>query len=458
MKLSFAIMFGLCASLLQVQARAEAPEDYRYRLPLTLQGDGPWYRLTLPFAVQQAASHDDLRDLRVFNAAGEPLAFSLQHSSGQQAEQRSSRSVPLFALQGPAQQAASAARIRVQRATDGTLVELLDGPAHAESEVLRGWLLDVSAIEQPLIELELDWQAEDGFQRFSIEASDDLQHWRALGEGQLVRLTTAGERIEQRHVRLPGQRARYLRLLWRDAPAVPLSNAVVHSATAEWRAAELAWSDVLTGQRLDSGEYQWELPRALPVSRLRLALEQPNMLLPLRVQSRREGQPHWQGLAAGVLYRVPGEQAESRNDELALPGRSVQQLRLHIDARGGGLGNQPAQLQLALPGRELLFLVRGAGPYQLALGQAQAEPASLPLSTLLGGRSQPLAAQTGEARLTDMPQQLAEVASEQASERLGGAGQRLVLWVILLLGVALLGGMAWSLLRDKGRTPGPPSA
>nr|MBP8263937.1 DUF3999 family protein [Pseudomonas sp.] len=152
------------------------------------------------------------------------------------------------------------------------------------------------------------------------------------------------------------------------------------------------------------------------------------------------------------------EQAESRNDELALPGRSVQQLRLHIDARGGGLGNQPAQLQLALPGRELLFLVRGAGPYQLALGQAQAEPASLPLSTLLGGRSQPLAAQTGEARLTDMPQQLAEVASEQASERLGGAGQRLVLWVILLLGVALLGGMAWSLLRDKGRTPGPPSA
>ena len=57
-----------------------------------------------------------------------------------------------------------------------------------------------------------------------------------------------------------------------------------------------------------------------------------------------------------------------------------------------------------------------------------------------------------------MPQQLAEVASEQASERLGGAGQRLVLWVILLLGVALLGGMAWSLLRDKGRTPGPPSA
>ena len=90
--------------------------------------------------------------------------------------------------------------------------------------------------------------------------------------------------------------------------------------------------------------------------------------------------------------------------------------------------------------------------------QAQAEPASLPLSTLLGGRSQPLAAQTGEARLTDMPQQLAEVASEQASERLGGAGQRLALWIILLLGVALLGGMAWSLLRDKGRTPGPPSA
>jgi hypothetical protein len=82
----------------------------------------------------------------------------------------------------------------------------------AGEEALRGWLLDASAIKAPLQQLILDWTSErDGFQRFSIEASDDLQHWQSWGEGQVARLTFADERVEQHEVGLPGQSARYLR-------------------------------------------------------------------------------------------------------------------------------------------------------------------------------------------------------------------------------------------------------
>ncbi|MFP3427736.1 DUF3999 family protein, partial [Pseudoalteromonas sp. SIMBA_162] len=70
--------------------------------------------------------------------------------------------------------------VRVQSTTNGTLVEVQPSTQlEAGEEVLRGWLLDASAIKAPLQQLVLDWTSErDGFQRFSIEASDDLQHWQ----------------------------------------------------------------------------------------------------------------------------------------------------------------------------------------------------------------------------------------------------------------------------------------
>ena len=89
-----------------------------------------------------------------------------------------------------------APRLRVQRSTDGTLIELSgDEPSPAQRQ-LRGWLLDASAVEQPLARLRLDWSSEqEGFQHFRIEASDDLRTWRPWGQGQLARLSFADERI-----------------------------------------------------------------------------------------------------------------------------------------------------------------------------------------------------------------------------------------------------------------------
>lgn len=57
-------------------------------------------------------------------------------------------------------------------------------------------MLDASAIKAPLQQLRsgLEPRAE-GFQRFSIEASDDLQHWASWGdEGKwrACRLPTSG--------------------------------------------------------------------------------------------------------------------------------------------------------------------------------------------------------------------------------------------------------------------------
>lgn len=441
-------LLALAAPLAVGQGSAS---DYAVQLPLSLSGEGPWYRLELPMAVHMAARYADLRDLRVFNGAGEAQAYALTLGSARQRETQQDTAVKWFPLRGPlnAEQSPS---VRVQRSTSGTLVEVLaDDASRAAQQVLRGWLLDASGIEAPLQQLILDWSAEhEGFQRFSIEASDDLQHWRAWGDGQIARLSFADERIDQREVSLPGQSARYLRLLWSSPRQAPqLLSARLLSASSDRLAAPLTWSAVLSPSSAKAGEYQWELPLALPLQRLRVELAEANSLAPVSVTGRREGKVQWQPLARGLLYRLPQDGQEVLHNELQLYGAPVQQLRLQVDERGGGLGSAAPTIRVAIRATQVVFLARGTPPYVLAIGKAAGAAASLPLSTLIPGYDEKRLAALGVATAAEAP--LLEAAgAEQTS---GWDWKRLGLWAVLLAGVGLLVLMALSLLRARPAAP-----
>ena len=211
----------------------EKPADFATQVPLSVSGEGPWYRLELPLSVQLNARQTDLSDVRVFNAAGEAQAYALARAPAQTSENRTLTDVKWFPLYNSADSTEHAPSVRVQSSANGTLVEVQpSSQLEAGEEMLRGWLLDASSIKAPLQQLILDWTSErDGFQRFTIEASDDLQHWQSWGEGQVARLTFADERVEQHEVALPGQSARYLRLLWNTPQSAPtLTSAQLQSA------------------------------------------------------------------------------------------------------------------------------------------------------------------------------------------------------------------------------------
>lgn len=423
--------------------------DYAVQLPLSLSGEGPWYRLELPMAVHLAARHADLRDLRVFNGDGEAQAYALIQGGARERETQQDSEVKWFPLRGPLH-AEQSPGVRVRRSSGGTLVEVLgDDGARGDDEVLRGWLLDTSGIEAPLYKLILDWSAErEGFQRFSIEASDDLQHWRAWGEGQIARLSFADERIDQREVRLPGQSARYLRLLWSSPRQAPqLLSARLLSGGGD-RPAALSWSAALSPSSAKAGEYRWDLPLALPLQRLRIELAEANTLAPVSVTGRREGKVQWQPLARGLLYRLPQDGREVLQDELELHGAPVQQLRLRVDERGGGLGSAAPSIRVGIRATQLVFLARGAPPYVLAIGKATGSAANLPLSTLIPGYDDQRLATLGVA--TAAPLLEAAAGTGQAP---GRDWQHLGLWAVLLAGVGLLLLMAWSLLRAKPSAP-----
>ncbi|MDR1349538.1 MAG: DUF3999 domain-containing protein [Zoogloeaceae bacterium] len=480
----FASLLVIFALSLPVQA-AENPDDYPYKIVLQTQGQARWYRLDIPMSVQWSAAHADLRDLRVFNAAGEALPYALTAGAARHTETRREAAARLFPLYAEADApVTNTADLSIRRDAEGMVIEILpdaDSPAKAQRQ-LRGWLLDTGAADFPLERLDLDWRdAKEGFQRFSIEASDDLEHWRYWGKGQVARLNFNGEAIEQNEIRLPGHKARYLRLLWLAAPEAATVNAARLVGTlAGEEAAPLVWSETLPGERVGEGEFIWRLPLALPLTRLRIRVLEDNTLAPVvisgrfqkataektpddnrrgaginrlldRASARRPAAPRtretpWRPLARGVAYRLTEADGERVQDEFDLPAQPVNQLRLQFDLRGGGLGGDAApEARVALHGHQLVFLARGSAPYQLAFGRADAPPAALPLATLIPpDNDNDSSRRFGVARLTDaLPASITPAPAPEETVDWKKVG----LWLVLLAGVALLLGMAFSLLR-----------
>jgi hypothetical protein len=101
----------------------------------------------------------------------------------------------------------------------------------------------------------------------------------------------------------------------------------------------------------------------------------------------------------------------------------------------------------------VVFVAGAQAPYQLGAGREATGAAALPLAML---------AATTSTRVADLP--LAQVRDARSTPPevrpawlprgmdLRTAG----LWAVLVLGVLVLGGVAWSLLRQMRNTPPPP--
>lgn len=446
--ISLALLLALCGGPAPATSAEEGVDGFAAQATLALAGAGPWYRVDVPVAMHLAAAHGDLRDLRIFDAQGQAQAYSLGAGAEQYRETRRETAVARFPLYAR-RNSQETPEVRIRRGEGGTLVEVAPQVRpDPQAQQLRGWLLDASGVEDSLQQLVLDWEEAEGegFQQFSIEASDDLQNWRAWGTGQVARLEFAEERILQAEVDLPGLKARYLRLLWLEPKQAPvLRSATLISVRGDRQAAPLNWSEPFAAGRTGSGELLWELPLALPVEKVRIEPVERGTLAPVRLSGRADVSLPWHALASGVLYHLPEQGVERLNDELTLPGLPVRQLSLRVDPRGGGLGSEP-RLRVALPVTQVVFLARGTPPYTLATGNPRLQDQSLPLSTLRPGQAAgeefAVARVEGALRFAG-----SAVPPEGASAVNGIEAKRIGLWVVLLSGVGLLLMMSLKMLR-----------
>jgi len=417
-------------------------DDFAYGYPLALAGDAPLHAVTLPDDVYRYATRDDLGDLRVFNGDGEPVPYSLRPPPTKP-EAGKRIALPIFPLYGDARDTKGS--VRVITRTDGS-TELALRPSAEHKQRLGGYLIDASALKQPLVQLHLALMPGegDGLVSADLSGSQDLSHWRLLRSNVALGELRYGEhRFRQDGVRLAGGPYRYLRLRWRGGQAALHLTGVSGELRPTLPPPDLHWRRATaTHNTLPAGNDTFRVSGRYPISRVRVMLPQTNTVAEVRLYSRTAAaDAPWESRYRGVLYDLRRDGHQLRHDTVELPPLHRPQWRVEVDPAGGGLGRTPPGLQVGWTPGTLLFVARGPGPFTLAFGAAGMKPAPSNLAALNTVESAPRPARVGKRETLGGERRL--IAKAPALP-----WRRWLLWGVLLGGVLALALMARGLYRE----------
>jgi len=431
---------------------AEPPvrEQFAYSMPLYVPEGRPVVALAVPPAVYRDCVDAGLRDLRVLNAAGEVVPHALRRPLPARPGAAAAVRVPLFPLRGDATADAAALQLSI---TEGRAqLEVQGGAPSDGTPPVAAWLIDARALDAPIGSLSFEWPAAaaDFSANVLLEASDDLESWRTVASAApLARLRHAGEVFEQHAVTFPGARAKYWRLSAATGGDLPMFTAVRATAIASDVPVERQTAEVAgTAQPGRSGDYLFDLGAQLPVERVGLVLPDINTVAAIEVFSRRDPRDAWQSVARGAVYRLQTSGGELTSPALPVNGQPRRLWRVTVDPRGGGIGQAVPHLRADWLADQVVFVTRGAGPFELVYGSYVAPAADVELGSLLPSAD-------------DASFDAAGLPMAQAAEPREAGGRELleppprerpwrasVLWIALLAGVATLAGLAWNLARQ----------
>lgn len=469
----------LSAALAAVAAQPEASEatgDYAYRWPLKTGGQNAAWQFELTPEVYAALIDPELGDFVVLNADGRAVPVARLTIDPATRPGVAQAPLPVFALPRRASAAgADDLSLRLERDGNGRLRMLqvdvgssatattaatlsTSGPA-APAPI--DYVMDADLGRDPqrpatVDRLDLRWpEIGDIHARFAVEGSDDLEHWQMLVDGAaVVSLRRDGSVLQRRDIALPPTSLRYLRLRQLDGDPVPGLQVTARRTRGgaqppQWRRVRAEFVDTAPDTFGKGHLYRYRLPAKLPVGRIGLVLGADNATAEVIVDARNGsagGEDAWTPIGRTLLFRLQQNGLRIDNEDYALTAPiAAREWRLRSPI---ALTPAPTMEVAYLPDR-FVFLAQGSGPYTLAAGSRDArrdplpvEQALAPLRSRLGAEWSPPVATLGARSEAAGTQAYAEKATPPD-------WRRWLLWGFLVLGAAVVGGFALSLLRAR---------
>ena len=448
-------MIGLVFFLVlipNISSAAERPADFAYGMSIQTDAAHALHEIEIPAAVYRTVTRADLGDVRVFNGQGEVVPHALRPRVAVKAQAGGAVSLPSFPLWGEGASKLDDLNLRIEKRGDGVIIDVRSRAKDGAGKKLRGYLLDASALKQPVRTLEFAWQS--GVESFigvvRIEGSDDLSRWSVLADNAaLARLSFGGHQVTRSRVELGAARAKYLRISWPESQA-PLEalTALAEPSPVVVASPRMWQSFVGSPVSGKSGEYSYDLGGAFMFDRLRVQLPQVNTLVQMQILSRAKPSDEWRPVTSALAYRLRERDAEVTSPEIIATSHGERYWLLRADQKGGGVGSGALAIEIGWVPHLLVFAARGAGPFQLAYGSARVKPAALAIESLIPGYK--TNAEFKVARAT-----LGEQVTLAGVSRLGAARdyKTIALWGSLILGVSVLGWMALRLSRQVSSSP-----
>ncbi len=457
------LVLGCWASLAIAQPGAsDTPADYSHAMPLAVSGKNSVVQLRLPQPVYLHARSADLHDLRVFDGAGKVVPFAIRRSAAQSQASRRALPVTIFPVANAAA-AGSTARndFEIKTSADGSVTSVTTrhagGPAAgAAPDRLGALVLDlgntgaaIDALVFTLPEGQTNYHAQ-----VELEVSDDLRSWTSLGLSNLSWLVNSeGKALASDRMEFAARAFRYARLTWQGGAPVRFARIMAESPTQTTVAPAMASMVIAPAAGRFSDDIFYPTPIAVPVRRVNLHFGDRSMVAPSvmghyvelpalkgATSTRWEFRPR---LEATVFQFVQNGAVRKSGDIIV---DEVHESNWVV--RSGGLVKAPPLLQLSWTPDTLVFMAAGSGPYSLHFGRSEAQSAQRPIGQVAPSFTEAELETLEQAVAGELTVASAGVIDDSAARQAGkdARNRMLLLWGVLLLGVAVLGAMAWKLI------------
>ena len=436
-----------------ILAAPPSKNDYASGISIQAPSSQPLIEAVLPEEVYRTVTRDDLGDLRVFNAEGMAVPHAFCAAPQTEDPEVTEESLPVFVLRGRKPDYTGGARVEVETSA-GTRVGVKDSSA-PESETANRLIHIIDAREaNELRAIRFDWSSPDGVSevKVRIEASEDLDRWQTIVPASTLLLAQQGDQeLRRERIQLPRRTYEYLRVQRVDGgPPLAIKSVLAEQVGA---AAEIepVWFVANHLQSNEADAMAFDAAHVAPVTYARFRLPRENSSVGITIQSRKDEESPWRTRWSGESYIVVTEtnRRESPPARFAATTDRLWRVQIQNDAQL----YQGATLELGYYPTRVRFLAQGAGPFTVAFGSRRAEPAH-------AARCDGLLADVSEADR----ERMVAVGYAEAVVSLGGNQvlqplpkktpvKVVILWGVLVVGVALLVGMALSLIQ-RVRKPG----
>ncbi len=425
------------------QALSLAPQDFAFGLPVITTKDAAAYRFALPMAVYQSTYREDLGDIRLFNARGDAVPFSLQRSTVQSPIHRAPQALPLFPLHEGSRVVIDGVRVTID--SPGSAIKLQTQNGTEVATAVYQYILDARALDTRISGLRLQWpeSASEYSGRVRLEASDDLGSWRTVvAAAPIANLHANGQALIENRVSLTTTTAKFWRISWLGtAPAFELTSVLAEPADSLVEPVRTVLDVLGTPDLANADSYSFDLGAHPPVTRVNVLLPEANTVVSIELASRRSPRDSWHAVTRAGFYRLKAPDGEQHNAPLEIPTDQDRYWQARI-AGSSAVPHAPLRLHVEWAPNEVTFIARGQGPFLLVYGSATATPAETDLTQVPTGL-EIAPAIIGSPQVLGGPTRL--VAKPPAFPWI-----RAVLWSVLLLAVALLAWMAYRLSRETG--------
>lgn len=425
---------------------------YAWQFPITIEQPAEFVAVDIPLEVYRSASDHFLRDVGVYNAAGQAVPRIIRQSEEKPEDVEHRTPLGIVPLYGELEQSQERLRLLMESSQTGTRLHFDSGTGESPEpeERLQAYIVDLRDLEEETFTfLEFDWtDTEAGFiGNIFVQQSDDLSRWQSLANGTLADLEFEGTRIERNRVEIRRETGDFLRITWRDMPEGWKLESLTGIRRERGPDDAREWLALNPTERSEDGrEFIYDIKGYPPIDRANLVLSGNNVVVRASLDFRPETDAAWRRAHQGLFYNISrdGNEIASNPARLAVYRNSQWKVQIH-----SGRADGDVKLRLGWRPEQLMFLKQGESPFTLASGRAQDSVEKYPQHRLLGDRSLFTmlldAGDPGTATVGIRSEAAGAVVMEGART---WTWRTVLVWIGLVGAVLFVGWLVFSLMRE----------